>query len=338
MERCVMENKVSEQAILDAIESLKAQGIKINIRSIRQEIGSGSFATISPIYKQWRDSQKSDEPIKPDLPDVLKKAALRNAELLWEAAYEQLSEAQLTQLNTLQQAYQQSEIDQEVLENELWNAQLLQNELRESLQATQRIEKDLYETIAQTKASNAELSAELRHASERSHQLEVELEKIKHKFQQQSQTLDSSRSQVNDLNEEIATMQRQMSNMDIQLAEVSSLLIVEKDQCATLAVQLTESQKEFQEQQTINQMQASQLDLTITNKNELQQKLDRAVQEIKNIKVELQQTENKLHIEQESNRIAQASIEKMWQNQMNELREQIKELTRSQVSQVKIEG
>ena len=47
-----------EQRIIEAASRLQADGKKPTMEAIRQEIGGGSFATISPALRKWRESQQ----------------------------------------------------------------------------------------------------------------------------------------------------------------------------------------------------------------------------------------------------------------------------------------
>ncbi len=50
-----------EQRIVEAASRLQADGKKPTMEAIRQEIGGGSFATISPALRKWRESQQQEQ-------------------------------------------------------------------------------------------------------------------------------------------------------------------------------------------------------------------------------------------------------------------------------------
>ena len=50
-----------EQRIIEAASRLQADGKKPTMEAIRQEIGGGSFATISPALRKWRESQQQEQ-------------------------------------------------------------------------------------------------------------------------------------------------------------------------------------------------------------------------------------------------------------------------------------
>lgn len=321
-----MDNKISEDDVLAAISSLKAKGLKINIRSVRQEIGSGSFATISPLYKKWRDSQTKSESSRPEMPEPLRKAALQSADALWVMAWDQLADTQSSELSALQLAFQQSEVDQEVLENELWNAQQQHDELHVLLSEAKNNEKELYDKLVVAKEQCAHYAAELKYANEHSQQLQSDLSALKEQHGQQTEHLNAAQQQFKDLNADFDGLQRQMSNMDIQLAEVSSQLILEKDTNQTLLKQLEDTQLQLSQQQEKVQAQNELLESQTSQMTTLNKELTDALQDKKEAKIALRESKNLLLIEQESNRLAQQSIERMWQGQINDLREQLAKL------------
>ena len=333
-----MDNKISEENVLEAISALKAKGLKINIRSVRQELGSGSFATISPLYKKWRDSQTKSESSRPEIPESVRKAALQSVDALWEMAWDQLADTQSSELSALQLAFQQSEIDQEVLENELWNAQQQHDELRISLSEAKANEKELYDKLVVAKEQCAHYASELKYANEHGQQLQSALSALTEQHGQQAELLKAAQQQLKELHENIDGLQRQMSNMDIQLAEVSSELILEKDTNQTLLQQSEDTQIQLRQQQEKAQTQSELLESQATNMASLEKDLAAALQDKKEANKLLRESKNLLLIEQESNRIAQQSIERLWLGQINDLRDQLAKLNTSHQTSQAPEG
>lgn len=64
----INENLTTEIRVQEAIERINARGEKVTNNSVKTELGGGSFSTISPIIKRWRESQRATIPavVMPD--------------------------------------------------------------------------------------------------------------------------------------------------------------------------------------------------------------------------------------------------------------------------------
>lgn len=64
----INENLTTEVRVQEAIERINARGEKVTNNSVKAELGGGSFSTISPIIKRWRESQRATIPtvVMPD--------------------------------------------------------------------------------------------------------------------------------------------------------------------------------------------------------------------------------------------------------------------------------
>lgn len=58
----INENLTTEIRVQEAIERINARGEKVTNNSVKTELGGGSFSTISPIIKRWRESQRATTP------------------------------------------------------------------------------------------------------------------------------------------------------------------------------------------------------------------------------------------------------------------------------------
>jgi chromosome segregation ATPase len=73
-------------------EQLKAEGVKVTQASVREALGSGSFSTIVPIIKEWRDNTSPAEIVQ-EIPAAAQNAANQAATLIWKIATEHQAEA-----------------------------------------------------------------------------------------------------------------------------------------------------------------------------------------------------------------------------------------------------
>jgi chromosome segregation ATPase len=76
-----------QQRIFEICNKLAGQGIKPTLERVRNELGSGSFSTINPILKQWKETREtSDSSSAIDLPTDITAIGLKATALIWKAA------------------------------------------------------------------------------------------------------------------------------------------------------------------------------------------------------------------------------------------------------------
>ncbi len=70
-------------------DRLRAAGVTPTLARVREELGSGSFSTLSPIVKEWRDGgQMATVAVLAALPDNVDVAIKQAGQLIWRAATE----------------------------------------------------------------------------------------------------------------------------------------------------------------------------------------------------------------------------------------------------------
>lgn len=123
-------------------EQLQAQGVKITQSAVRDALGSGSFSTIAPIIKEWRDGNTSPDEVTQEIPATVQAAANQAAALIWKAANTQCNESikvirheaeQLAEQANLERDEAMSEVKRLEAENDRANTKATEqaNELNE---------------------------------------------------------------------------------------------------------------------------------------------------------------------------------------------------------------
>lgn len=74
---------ISKQDIIDAAEKLQAAGINPTMQAIRDTLGGGSFATISPVLREWRHASGQRAIVSIEMPGEAKAALERAGVDLW---------------------------------------------------------------------------------------------------------------------------------------------------------------------------------------------------------------------------------------------------------------
>lgn len=127
-----------QKRIFEICNQLSEQGIKPTLERVRNELGSGSFSTINPILKQWKESRETPD-ISPsvDLPHEITAIGIKAAGMIWKTANDQCNDLikairhetdQLTEQANIERDEALSEIKRLESENERLNAKSVQQE------------------------------------------------------------------------------------------------------------------------------------------------------------------------------------------------------------------
>lgn len=82
-----------EKQIFQICDRLAAQGVKPTLERVRNELGGGSFSTINPILKQWKENKEAIEPATiTDLPPEIAAIGQKAAMMIWKASNDQSNE------------------------------------------------------------------------------------------------------------------------------------------------------------------------------------------------------------------------------------------------------
>lgn len=73
----------TEEKIIEAATKLQESGKKPTMEAVREAIGGGSFATISPVLRKWRESQEQNQVITLEMPNEIKSIFDKSAAEVW---------------------------------------------------------------------------------------------------------------------------------------------------------------------------------------------------------------------------------------------------------------
>jgi len=74
---------ISKQDIIEAAEKLQVAGVNPTMQAIRDTLGGGSFATISPVLREWRNTSGQRATVAIEMPGEAKAALDRAGVDLW---------------------------------------------------------------------------------------------------------------------------------------------------------------------------------------------------------------------------------------------------------------
>ena len=77
---------IAREDIIQAAETLEKNGVNPTMAAVRDHLGGGSFATISPILRGWKEGRKVAQAVVLEMPGELKTALERLGAEFWEVA------------------------------------------------------------------------------------------------------------------------------------------------------------------------------------------------------------------------------------------------------------
>jgi chromosome segregation ATPase len=77
---------ITREQIIQAAEALAAEGVNPSMQAVRDRLGGGSYATISPALRDWRESRQAQTAAVLEMPAEMKGALERAGAELWRTA------------------------------------------------------------------------------------------------------------------------------------------------------------------------------------------------------------------------------------------------------------
>ena len=210
---------ITKDDILKAADALERDNERVTMETVRQFLGGGSFATISPVLREWKESRKSQVAIVIDMPAELKKAAERLEAEFWQVA-SGLANERLVAV--------QAESDAKVEE--------AQAERDEALQEVSRLEVEIENLSAQQQQLTEQLAEK--------EQKIANLEKALLTQRTQAEQLLTQHNALSETNKEQATEIKQQSSI---IQDLEKALLTQRTQAEQLLTQhnaLSETNKE----------------------------------------------------------------------------------------------
>lgn len=201
--------------IFTICENLSKVGINPTAEKVRAELGGGSFTKITPLIKEWRDSQKKIEPV-PEIPPEALKAVHQATALIWSIA----NEHQIEAITAIKQEYSRSEQEAIAERDEAMREVAL---LEEKLRASEQQVKTL-------------LAKDTARANE-TQSLELQIHK-------QQLALDSTVNQNIELKAEVRELREKASTAQNESARLAGMLEAYKNPATVPAKTLVPTEKE----------------------------------------------------------------------------------------------
>ena len=83
---------ITQEDVHNTADRLESAGQKVNMDSVREALGGGSYSTISPALKSWKERKRQTENIIQKMPEELAMAGRKLSAQIWEVASSLVSE------------------------------------------------------------------------------------------------------------------------------------------------------------------------------------------------------------------------------------------------------
>lgn len=263
--------------IFNICESLTEQGIKPTLENVRNQLGGGSFSTINPLLKAWKDSKTSAPAEKIAIPPEAAKAVEQTTALLWTLATEHHNEA----LNAIRT--EATRIEQAAIA-----------ERDEALGEIERLEKQ----IKELDAANTEKSQKIRVMNEETCKDVAEKNKLKKEAEIQKIKLDSAMTATEKAEELKQELKQQAEIINALKLEIATQKLSIENSAAAMEKQKAEN-AELKEQATKaanhDKAQTKEINSLSLQNQKLQTALDsnnKALESAKGLSQELKQSQN----------------------------------------------
>ena len=136
---------VSKDDIIKAAEALTAKGINPSMKAVREILGSGSFATISPVLREWRNQREKITSIVVEMPSEMRASIERTGAEIWKTAnglagqqLEQFKTSSLEQIESANTDRDEALEEVESLEAKIIEQESTENQLNELLKQAEQ--------------------------------------------------------------------------------------------------------------------------------------------------------------------------------------------------------
>ena len=180
--------------IFAACEELQKSGVKPTLERVREALGGGSFSTINPILKEWKEQQTTSEQPALELPAEAVQAASQAAALIWKIATDKSSE--LT--NSLKHEFEA----------------LLKEAVTEKEEALKEVL-----TLEQTAAN---LSSDKQNQAEQITALTVQLQKLQFAFESSTKQIEELKAELKQVHNEANTLSAEVQKQALLLSDADS--------------------------------------------------------------------------------------------------------------------
>lgn len=272
--------------IFAVCNSLTSKGIKPTLESVRKELGGGSFSTINPILKEWKESQTSKPMVIAPIPPEAAKAVEQATSLIWSIATEHQAEAisaiQAESVRIEQAAI--AERDEAFLEIERLEARVKEldsansEKAREINKQRDDINKDV-QTLNKLKREAEIQQVKLDNATKATQKAENETQKLREQNASQAETIHILKLEVEKERLNLETLSNAMRQQSTEIEQLKAVVNRSDADAKSQTKEINLLSLQNQKLQVALDSSSKTLDETKAEMKELRQKAEQAQNE-----------------------------------------------------------
>ena len=205
---------ISKDDIIQAAEALERDSEKATMASVREFLGGGSFATISPVLREWKESRKTTTAVALEMPGELKTVAERMETEFWQTASQLANEKLITVQTDAEATVSAAESERDEV---LQDIVRLEKELLEAAEGRQKAEEEknaAHEQINSLKADQIRLQEQLTASKTEAGQLREDLRRMTSEKARQAEESSRLLGVNGELKREVETSKKQSLEAD----------------------------------------------------------------------------------------------------------------------------
>lgn len=177
--------------IFAVCEELQKGGVKPTLERVREALGGGSFSTINPILKEWKEQQTTHEQPALELPPEAMQAVSQAAALIWKIASDKSTE--------------------------LTNS--IKTEFETLLKEANTEKEEALKEIARLEQTAAKLSEDNENQAQQISALNMQLQKLQLSHDADSQHIEELKTELKQVHNEANTLSAQVQKLELLLSE-----------------------------------------------------------------------------------------------------------------------
>jgi len=149
-------NVITEEKIIETAKKLQDEGVNPTQVTVRERLGGGSFATIGPVLKKWKESKKEDRELTEiKVPEAIIERLEQLQGAVWQSAVDEAERRLTAEREVLYQAQERAASD---VAEQMESVAALESEAHKHLSQIEALKADLEARSIQTNNLMAELT------------------------------------------------------------------------------------------------------------------------------------------------------------------------------------
>ena len=292
---------ITREAIIQAAEALERYGDKATVATVREFLGGGSFASISPVLREWKGGRKTTHTMVLEMPADLKSVMERLGSEFWQAASRLANDKWLSVQAEADDAVADAHAERDETLHEVSRLESAVSGLNEQANNSEKHREEAQIALQQHQAELIRVREQLASGQQDIIRLRDDVAQIAQEKERQADEASRLRGQNDELKRELDET-RQLSIIERQRAAESTI------ETNSLLNQLEQAKIAREHQQTIHEQQQVEVLSLKTSVATLEARLDE--RNAKVVKLEAELTSLREIRQDESRQIASLTAER----------------------------